>query len=532
MSKRKLSYISSIPYSTNSGGRWLRKALDPADIDVDIMGMPDTATNPRTVLNYQMQADIPTPDTDTFIPTNTSSYDADLYLYQSPIIYGMSVSYPQGTRDISTGAIQVDFQNFTISCAAGTAPRTVNIFTNDQIEGSNYKAKLDSWTRYCQRYRMIYGGVQAIPACSALFDSGTIEATQQIFNPENTNVVDVSIDSNGANNDLYSNPGTASSSGKVYKLQSFNVNDFPDSGNAIQNPTALYCRYKEGTYMPYKIRNPLVHQYLNSEERSVINAPFIMTNIAYYVYYQGVSNGTTRGILDYDPASRTFRPSGTLVLTNLYESCQSISFYIKCYNKLGVGFWLRFSTYSTSSSTADSNLQINGQPTAFTLNLPNTLPSFNKTAPFSKTQLLYWTDPVDPTKTKTYFVETDVMNADVENNDKAYSEPTSLLPITDCNLGVINFRSIGIQASVRLIFRIGIELLITAGGVYSPFKHKAPKYDEKAINSYIKACHNMRDAFLGNAATPEGHAEYSANMNSIVSSLNNPGSGWYGRVSI
>ena len=117
--------------------------------------MPDTATNARTVLNYQSQADISIPDPDTYIPTNISSYDADLYLYQNPLVFAMAVSYPQGTRDPSTGGILIDWRGGTITLPAGTAPRTVNIITNDQIEGTTFQEKTASFKNYCQRYRMI-----------------------------------------------------------------------------------------------------------------------------------------------------------------------------------------------------------------------------------------------------------------------------------------------------------------------------------------------------------------------------------------
>ena len=552
MSKRKYSAISSgLPYSTNDGGRWLRKALDPADVDVDIIGMPDCTTNARTVLNYQMQADIPIPDTDTFVATNVSSYDADLYLYQGPIIYGMSASYPQGTKDISSAPINVDFLNFTIGCAAGTAPRTVNVFINDQIEGSTYSAKLDNFTTYCQRSRMIYGGVQAIPACSALFDSGTIEATQQIFNPENSNVFDVSLTDRTQIPDhlLSANPTVPEvriTDGKVYKKQKFRLNDFPDSGNTVQNPAALYCRYKEGCYMPYKIFKPLDHPYCNSEERAIVESPYIMTNIGYYSYFIDeqvtsdqrfptyLSTGRHTGVLDYDPNTRTFKPA--IPLTNANETfywTNNIAFYIKCYNKCAVPFWMRFSyshVITTGNGTAWPAFGENGDlPKSYNFSVPALVPAYHNLDPIVKEIGNHFEDQNNSFDN---IFRIDIYNAQIENTDTIPEKPTFILPFAETNLGVVNFRSIGVQASVRLIFRIGIEMLITAGGVYSPFKHKAPKYDEKAINTYIRACHNMRDAFLGNAATPEGHLDYSSNINSIVSSYSNPGTGWYGRVSV
>ena len=81
--KRSFSNISDFQYNTNDGGAWLRKALDPAELAVEVIGMPDTNTNARTILNYQSQFDIPPPDPDSYIATSVAGYDANLYLYQN-----------------------------------------------------------------------------------------------------------------------------------------------------------------------------------------------------------------------------------------------------------------------------------------------------------------------------------------------------------------------------------------------------------------------------------------------------------------
>lgn len=533
MPKRRKISSSAIslntPYSSNNGGRWLKKALDPADIDVELMGMPDTATNARAVLNYQMQADIPIPDQDTYVPTTVSSYDADLYLFQNPLIYGISISYPQGTRDPSTGPIVINWETMSFSIASGTAPRTVNTFLNDQIEGTTFYDKVENFNKYCQRYRMIYGGVQGIPACSALFDSGTIEATQQIFSPENSNIGDlVKISSAGPNDPQHLLSSThdnllgaapaieTSPDGKIYKKQKFNINDFPDSGNSIQNPASLYCRYKEGVYMPYKIRNPLVHEYLNSEERAVFEAPYVMTSQAYWIYGSG-TNSRSKGAYDYDPNTRTFNAINVPAPSEIH-SADFLSIFIKCYSKTGIPFWLRFATGANINSTVAYG------PATFTL--PQLVNCYLSTTAVVE-------ENFGGTSGHDYWRNVRVVNATFGNNDEISQYPMFALPFFDSNIGVVNFKSIGIQASIRLIFRLGFEFMITAGGVYSPFKHKAPKYDARAISSYIKACHNMRDAFHGDAATPEGHLDYTRNINAITSSsVSNAGSSWYGRVSV
>lgn len=535
MSKRSLASVN-LPYSTNDGGKWLKKILDPADIDVEVVGMPDTQTNPRAVLNYQMQSEVPIPEQDTYLPSVTSSYDADVYVFQNPITFACTMSYPQGTKNPIDYPIEFNFNNPQITLAMGTCPRTCNIILNEQIEGKTRSDKMLSLRKYCQRHRLIYAGVQAIPACSALFDSGTIEATQQVFSPETVNINDAKMfkkrqDTTGTYAD--------SDDKAVYKCQRFYENDFPDAGNSIQNPAALYCRYKEGLYMPYKLRNPLVHEYRTTEDKALIAAPYVLTPQAWafaidktivQAAWEAAQTGETPltsaekftvfenlikssdsdarlMALDYNAESRTY----TINNASNYFVWE---YYIQCVSKTGMRFYLRINHVT--------------EPTLKTYQLPSIMQIY-----FSSSSPAEYT-VVPPLLENPNLPDTGAIRSDpnFSNGNDEYFE----IPYNDTNIGVVSFKSIGMQASVRLLFRLGLEMMITAGGVYSPFKHKAPKYDEKAINTYIKACHNMRDAFLGDAATPEGHADYASHISEIVmsspSSIGNQGSSWYGRVSV
>ena len=529
MSKRvrTLETLGSLPYTTIDGGKWLKKALDPADIDVEINGLPDTTTNPCCVLNYQFQGDIPVPHANTYIPSTTQSYDVDFYTFQNPITLGMSVSRPAGTRNPVGSTITFNSQNKTFTFAPGTALATVQVFENPQIEGETKNQKLDSLERYCQRHRMVYGGVQCIPACSALFDSGTIEATQQIFSPEVKHINDNLVVQNVGND-----TNKAISDGKVYLCQRFEKNDFPDEGTSIQNSTALYCRYKEGLYMPYKIKNPLVYPYKGSEQRVYTEAPYVMTDQVYFRYrtQTGLGGGALGGGYTYDYGVL----SGIINAENNTVKCPTLPYeeqvgdlvsniedvYFKCYTKTGIPFLI-------SMRWADI-------PSQFTL--PEILPAYNSNSIFGLVN-------GDSTpSTSWYHIEGgDYGEAQMGRDDVAPILNKNFtvcdIPTIDANVGIICFRSIGLQASIRVIFRFGLEMMITAGGVYTPFKHKAPKYDQKALNSYVRAIHNMRDAFLGNAATPEGHALFSAHIAAIASSedgayVSNQGSRWYGAVSV
>lgn len=527
---RTLETLGSLPYTTIDGGKWLKKALDPADIDVEINGVPDTTTNPCCVLNYQFQGDIPIPHSNTYIPSTTQSYDVDFYVYQNPVTLGMSVSRPAGTHNPVGTTITVNKQNRTFTFAPGTSLATVQVFENPQIEGDTKNEKLNSLERYCQRYRMAYGGVQCIPACSALFDSGTIEATQQVFSPEVKHVND-----NLVVKDVGNNTRKSISDGKVYLCQRFEKNDFPDEGSSIQNATALYCRYKEGLYMPYKIKNPLVYPYKGSEQRVYTEAPYVITDQIYFRYYYvtnnpDLANDPTHPLLEFhgvlagviNPENNSVQcpeiPSGSEYVSRSIEDV-----FFKCYTKTGIPFII--------------SMRWDDIPNQFIL--PDILPVYNSNNVFG---LLANGDSTS--STSWYHIEGGeygeaqmgrgkndaslILNKNFTVND---------IPTVDSNIGIVCFRSIGLQASIRVIFRFGLEMMITAGGVYTPFKHKAPKYDQKALNSYVRAVHNMRDAFLGNAATPEGHALFAAHIAAIASAeesnyISNQGSKWYGAVSV
>lgn len=499
MSKRiREESSSSYPYSTLNGGKWLKKALDPADVDVDVVGFPDTETVPRVILNYQMQQDIPIPDMGTYITTTTNAYDAELYLFQNPLIFGVSASFPQSTRDIAGTTIHVNFSSGYFNIDSMCAPRTVSVYMNDQIEGKGIEEKLVNFKKYCQRYRMIYGGVQAIPACSAMFDSGTIEATQQVFSPETINAGGVMLPTGG----LDSN---------VYRLQVFNENDFPTSGVAIQNPTSLYCRYKEGMYMPYKIRNPLVHTFKSAEEKTLVKCPYFVSNQAFWVIDDYETPGQhTNGNFVYNAESHQFQRAQA----DVYHARSGYTrFYLKCYSKTGIPFWmmLYWKNNVTPSEPADD---------AATIKLPELIPVYPTASELMhgdnwSLSIIPCVGEIQPVTSTGYDWTIDhVMN----------------LTTSDSTLGAVFFKSIGVQASVRLIFRMGVEFMITAGGVYSPFKHKAPKFDQLAINTYIRTIHGMRDAFYGDAAE-SGHAEYAAQILDIANG-GNQGAGWYGRVSL
>ena len=59
-----------------------------------------------------------------------------------------------------------------------------------------------------------------------------------------------------------------------------------------------------------------------------------------------------------------------------------------------------------------------------------------------------------------------------------------------------------------MILRYGVEILLTASSIYSPFKFMSPKYDESAIKSYARCIRNMKDAYFANAGSTIGQVDF------------------------
>lgn len=508
-----------LPYNTIDGGMWLKKALDPADIDTQVAGLPDINTNPRTVLNYQYQSDIPLPAVGSYNPNISQSYDSDFYVYQNPITFGMSASRPSGLKPIQGGTLIRIATTGEIYLPGGEVPSTIQLFENPQIEGTTKNEKIRNLEKYCQKYRMIYGGVQCIPACSQMFDSGTIEATQQCFSPKNSFVKNVVV------NDDVNVPSP------VVACQTFFANDFPDNGSAIQSTSTLYCRYKEGTYMPYKLKNPLVYDYKSSEQTTLNVAPYLLVdNVSIEVTHSGGSKNSL--ILKYDPDNNKFTNPN---ITNIsFTDATNVYWQFECYTKTGIRFFLKINIVAPINGEAFNGL-IQQE-----FELPEVLPAYQMNP--SELVKMFTFPPIQYDEhdmpTSGYIYSTSIFTANqisLNASDKTKSE--LVMPYQETNLGLICFRSVGLQATVRVIFRFGLEMMITVGGIYSPFKHKAPRYDQKALNSYVRACHNMKDAFLGNAASPAGHDAYTAYLLNVVNTdaatgLTNLGSGWNGNVNV
>lgn len=489
------------PYETVDGGKWLGKALDPVNVSNDVVGMPDTTTNNVAVLNYQSQSECPLPNTYGLDTSAFNSYDSDLYVYQHPVILAAAMSYPASTVNPKESPFTVQFGStagivpqITFTSTQQIFPRTAKQILNDQIEGATFQAKQTTLATQMQRYRMIYGACQVIPACAQLYDSGTIEACQQIFNSQTINRVCQVAPTVAAN-------GTATTE----LTEVFNSDDFPDSTDTIQNPNALYCRYREGSFMPYKLRNPLFHAYHSVDMLQLPSCDYVITGASYRV-----SDASAVVNMTWDNPSKSFKPvtgDATLFAKHIY---------LHCFSRHGVEFFYHFMT--TQAAQAGGNISA-------ALTLPQaTSPCYNT----AFTTLTGATDGTYRTLATRSIVTAEIAAA--QNN--------MILPFGAENLGNFAFKNVSLTAGIKLLFRMGVEILLTAGGVYTMFKHRSPPYDERAIKTYIRCIRLMRDAFYGNAASDSGHEEYQSYVTTLawtdpdVGLISNNGARWMGSVKV
>ena len=597
------------PFATVEGGKWLSKALDSASIRTDVGGLPDTNSANVCVLNYQTQ--------DAIVPYDVSitdggatnaeftSYDADLFLYQHPIYLGCSASYLSDTTNPADGKMKImaGTTKVTIAKNGGEAakptltilpstrsdigvffsqanafsspvfgPRTVSLIKNEQIPGRTYVDQQKSMSDFCQRYRVIYGGAQVIPSCSDNYNSGTVEACQQVFNSGESvaSNINETASNQQALRDFTPASGLADTGRFVttqVKMLTFNTNDFPNSSDIVQNPQGLLTRYREGVFMPYKIINPLNHPYLTAEEQKVINAPYWITGAQAKLY--DAANITNHLITKFPSGNNDWiqmvwdRKSNGFILPETVFDGGSINaimgwVVLNCVNYLGISYNLLFYMPSLVSMTGTDTFLLDGQANyqalangdvftftsyfstdnalnidgSFTRCAFNTVPLAYRVVK-SGCGLKYQAAAGGAARTvvgwKTNNVENvGIVNSSVANRITVNQDAASSITAEGnqmngmvtfpqhSRIGVINFRSISTTAGMKMLIRIGNEITLSSGTIYSMFKHRAPSYDENAIKSYLRCIHEMKDAFYGDAASDEGHDKYADMIRSIV----------------
>ena len=83
-------------------------------------------------------------------------------------------------------------------------------------------------------------------------------------------------------------------------------------------------------------------------------------------------------------------------------------------------------------------------------------------------------------------------------------------------MATVHMTGVSNTAPVKLILKMGIEILLTAGSPYSPFKFISPKYDESALKSYLRCTRVMRDAYFAAAGGAGGQVEFMRALNDLI----------------
>lgn len=545
-------------YETEEGRRWLWKALNPNDTATASVGIPADKTHNISALNYQSQYDIAAPPG---VTAAFPSYDVDLYLNHNPVVFGTSVAYPSGTMDLSqVGSFQVSIQanaadnSFTVLMKPDDAPmkpaglRTVQQLFNSQIDPRvfSYSSSLASrrllYSQLTQKAKLTYGGALVIPTCSDLNNGGLITACQQVCEPK-VSMVD--------------------SANGIY-LNSYELNDFPDVEDTIQNPQMYSARFIDGCYMPYKMRDPFNMEYKASEREITNRSPYSVTGVSVITVSELTDNlGTIKSTAEATyftsyQTPMTFVPNANdtgFVLSakvpapndsaGKIDDVKSpvVAFRFDVVNYLGQRGYFYISlnneflgtenTYSTIIQSTGHNNRvtseifkgpvtegISGEHTAnfatatwWTnstiangdyIKIPEILTAWNTQGTgYTQNPLgLQWKS-------------TDVTVGAVSNSALTRGTMPDMLEFQMCTVHMTGCSS---TAPIKLILKIGIEILLNAGSPYSPFKFISPKYDESALKSYLRCTRAMRDAYFANAGGMGGQAEFIKALSDLIES--------------
>lgn len=555
--------MSRYAWETQDGQKWLAKALDPAGMQsVDVKGLPDQESTNVVVLNYQSQYEVSPPNMFGVSGNDASTYETELFLFQDPIVYGTAASYPTGTMDPMHDSSQIELHfGSTFVDAAGTPaiakvlpqikfkstgtlfPRTCKRFINSQLNNAKDISQAYAALKgVAQRHRMIYGACQLIPTCSYQDNSGTISVSQQPFVGDDHNHAvmgdygDLS-DTTAASNlsDIITYPAQHPPSNTV-STKIYLHNDFPDTEDNIRNPASLLTRFYEGSYIPYKLKNPFQEDFINTSDAVTTVAPFWVIGASYMPV-----GATTYSPMDWDMASKSFTtPMAAGGGSREYCTCTRLKLTLM--SRTGAIKEIVFvqnDATAVEGTTLDYHvlIQLTGDLVSGVPNQAGLLADCNS-AP--KALDIYvqvgagspavYTDTKKTGKLIAY--RTGVADALTGTNEDI---PRARMPSS--NIAACLCKAMNMKGNITLLFRMGLEIVVTGSSTYSPFNHRSPAYDESAIKSYLRVMHGMSDAFYGNSATDYFHNAY---YNYIIGQLYQPdvtvdyanrGSYWRGVVS-
>ena len=483
------------PFETQDGQRWLAKALDPASFNVDVKGLPDQETHNVAVLNYQSQFTIDPPNLHGIAANDGTTFDAEMYLFQHPYMLGVCATYPSGTKDPLEGNTDADihFGSTTsapyIRFANGSSafPRSCTSFINTQIAGdANLKTVAGSFGTMCQKHRVIYGAAQLVPTCSAQDNSGSISVSQQPFVGDDAGQRVVS----SAGLDLPDNATdiTTYKNKFQYPVKAYRPDDFPDADDNIRNPASLLTRFYEGAYIPYKLKNPFMEQFVVSDGAVAHWSPYWTVGAKYMAHGSTV---WTPMVWDANNCSFT-SPLDALGNRTLGQADRvALILCTKTGQIVELVWYISFPVGTTQDPTVDYFIQF----TIATLNVLNDSErGVNLVSTANSNQMFTYT---------VHYLNAGV-DTTISKGASGYRVNVLGKPIADFpadNVTAVLCKAMNMRGNIALLIRLGVEMQVTGTSIYSPFNHKSPEYDETALKSYLRVIHRMSDGFYGNAAT-------------------------------
>ena len=553
---------------SEEGRKWLWKALNPADPGTAAIGIPTGQSNNISTLNYQSQYDITAPPG---VSSAYPSFDCDLYLNHNPVIFGTAISYPSGSMDLSgVGTFEINTtvdeaaKEVTVKITPDDIPdkpvaiRTVQQLTNSQIDprafqySNSLASKRVLYSQIIQKARLSYGSAHVIPTCSDLNNGGLITACQQVCEPKES-MID---ETNGIH------------------LLSYNENDFPNIEDTIQNPQMYSARYNDGCYMPYKIRDPFNNDYVSSEREMTCRAPYVVTGVSMLVANQfgSVAGGvftktetaqatnytvkqvpmtltqaTDSTMFTIEGKASTADTGGTTaykksnVLAIRFDVCNLIGqrgyFYVSLNDESKIdtqsksyGFSNIISNSTSSTSYKQMSNMFNG-PFAETISGGFSVGQLKAAdngplwqSMFQGKQWFRIPRLITAWNSQGFGASQNPMGIQWVSVDTTLTSLSSLKALTrgtipdmlEKQMCTVHMTGVSSTAPIKLIMRIGVEILLTASSLYSPFKYISPEYDESAIKSYLRCTRAMRDAYYANAGGIGGQAEFIRAMTDLV----------------
>lgn len=536
-------------WETPEGRRWLLKSLNPNDVSVVTSGIPTLHSRNISILNWQGEYSVNVPSNITeAIPT----YDTTMFLYQHPLIFGMSASRPNGCLDMRdvNGTFHITRENanapykykLAISTSAGKpiSMTSCSQYLNNQIDpvvfngDKSLAGRRKLFRQLTQKNRIAYGGATIIPTCSSENDSGSLAVCQQVFSPRKT-VIETNTN---------------------IELDTFMDNDFPNTSDLVQNPQMYYGRYKDGAYIPYKMNDPSSTNYVGSEQEMTTRAPYFVKDVAFIGCSAADGDANVAAIRE---------------IMGSYSGVANNNFQVSCgtdlYHLLGIRLYIQSYTGQTAHVTLTlGNLASLAAGNSKMFYTDDGVTAKALSTHYGATALIEGATPAKANigelelndlylKLPTLITNFQWSSATADNsnpiglawismdissdvNAEAELKRGTICPYNGQSLITIHMSGVSNTAPIKMLLRYGAEILLVASSAYSPFKFMSPKYDESAIKSYARCIRSMKDAYFANAGSVVGQADYTNKLMNLIENdspdeLNrtlNQGGGWTGVV--